>query len=390
MPASLPTRSTATSPTGSIKGKFFRLGSKKKDKKREIQQLSEENQGLKIKLEIADRINGELVERMIKLVKENPFKDFIEIHDGNVHIGDINNTYTTVEVEGVLEGVENLTDKLTAAVNENTAARSLAESKLRNAEVQLKEIKSSLETCKIMLAKLDNKTVKNMGNIKSLLEGLCNDRSDEAVLKEGVKALWGYLFGKKQKVTVPASVKLAVNRIIDTFAFTNWYEFARFLNVDASSIDQDFAVEDEDDIVDICVTILGHWIKLTNDSNGEQLYNLVLQYEQERRTEKTNTYQKDSLSSAKVSCRMSNRPSSDGAGGLTGVPSGNNTRRWADPDKTSQFMHFLESMKSQVSMEQTLSDMHRMVKDIHGTICTDTETPPSPRESRSEPLIAEV
>ncbi|WAR22890.1 hypothetical protein MAR_036559 [Mya arenaria] len=350
MPASLPTRSTATSPTGSIKGKFFRLGSKKKDKKREIQQLSEENQGLKIKLEIADRINGELVERMIKLVKENPFKDFIEIHDGNVHIGDINNTYTTVEVEGVLEGVENLTDKLTAAVNENTAARSLAESKLRNAE------------------------------------GLCKDRSDEAVLKEGVKAFCGYMFSKKQKVTVPASVKLAVNRIIDKFDFTNFYEFASMLNVDPTSIDHEFVVEEADEMTKVCVNILCQWIKESRDSNGDKLYGLVNEYEQERYLEMKNDYKKGTLGRAKSRPRIHSKPDTSLSKCLEGgIDERSIIKKSADPDKPSQFMHFLESMRYQVATEHKLSDIRRLVEDIHGVVCGDTDSVSSPNGSITVP-----
>ncbi|XP_052775904.1 uncharacterized protein LOC128213875 [Mya arenaria] len=369
------------------KGKsFFTLGKKKKDKKREIQRLTDENHDLEIKVEIAERINDELLERMQNLVRDHPYKDLINLHGSNVQIGTNNTIYTVGDIEAVLEDVENLADKLTSAIEENTAARSMAENKLRNAEIQLKEITYSLEGCKTMLAKMDTKSVKNMDNLKSLLEGLCKDRSDEAVLKEGVKAFCGYMFSKKQKVTVPASVKLAVNRIIDKFDFTNFYEFASMLNVDPTSIDHEFVVEEADEMTKVCVNILCQWIKESRDSNGDKLYGLVNEYEQERYLEMKNDYKKGTLGRAKSRPRIHSKPDTSLSKCLEGgIDERSIIKKSADPDKPSQFMHFLESMRYQVATEHKLSDIRRLVEDIHGVVCGDTDSVSSPNGSITVP-----
>jgi len=55
--------------------------------------------------------------------------------------------------------------------------------------------------------------------------------------------------------------------------------------------------------------------------------------------------------------------------------SGHDSRADTNPDRQSQFMHFLESMKYQVTADQKLNRLLSMVEDVYGKLLPDVESP---------------
>ncbi|XP_052276658.1 uncharacterized protein LOC127875940 isoform X1 [Dreissena polymorpha] len=350
LPAILPstTSFSPTSPTSSEYNKeldknhksLFGFGRKKK---RLIQQLRTENTKLRNDLDDARRVIQILTERTQKCFNENPLKEFTHIGGDLVQI-DCNNTYNINDFENMMDDMELLMEKLTGAFEESTHARCEAETKLKDTQLQLHEVTTSLKECTNLLKNLDSKTSSKLKNVLALIAELCNDRSDEAVLTDGIRALQEHMRGKQ--LTVPKPAIHAVRRILNKFNFETSCDFANFLLVDIKVCTE---IRDQSGLTEECLEILGQWMQQITGDPVKTMCTLVKKFEALRSeaTLREYTYYVLNKPSAHEN-KTTKRPTVD-------------LRPLKIPDPESQYMHFLE-------LANKVNETHELTKEIHSLL----------------------
>ncbi|XP_045158337.2 uncharacterized protein LOC123524306 [Mercenaria mercenaria] len=381
-PTSTLHRGSLTSPTSlghqsSIIARFRNSISspKVKDLKRQLRECEEESARINIELQSTTQENSYVNRRLANIVKDNPFNIYINGASGDVNVGNTN-TVVNQSTETVVADLEELTGKLTFAVQENTQERTNTEMKLKSTEVLLKEMKDSLQICTSMLDKLDKNTSNKLGNVKQLLESLTSDRSDDRVIVDGIGRLQQYVIDRKRIVRaadeLPWGVQVAVTRLVNKFGHLTWQEFAEILEVKVSSIQARGRNENTDDAEqpehfdrDMCARILAQWITQSRDNDGHKLLNIVQGFEAQRCREMTETFQKKTVGQSLIPTVVLQNEQNQRSSMAYSETSAGSSQSWGMrrvpsqqlPDHRSQFEHQLEAWKLQVEMNAKLDKM---------------------------------
>lgn len=354
---------------------------KVKELKRKVRQLEEENTSLKAELQNYRQDNTDFNVRLTNLVQGNPFKIYIQGSCRNVQVGGTNNLVQNQQTETLIADLEELTAKLTSAVQENTQERTNAEVKRKHAEVLLKEMKDSLEICKQALNKLDRSTSNKLGQLMELLESLTSDRSDDRVITVGIQRLRQHVLDRKRMVRtadgLPWDVKVAVTRLVNKFDDLTWQEFARIVDVSESAIQARGTNEDRENSdvssllnKDMCARILTQWVSQSTDNDGEKLLNIVHGYEENLSKEMTEYFEKKTVSQSLIPTvvgtvepnQRSSMTFSDTSGG-SGSWSMHRAPSQLLPDQRTQFEHQIEAWKLQEQMNMKLDRILKLMTE---------------------------
>ncbi|XP_060559423.1 uncharacterized protein LOC132719640 [Ruditapes philippinarum] len=398
-PTSTLHRGSLTSPTspGHSSGILARVrnsfsSQKVKDLKRQLRQCEEDIVRIKEELQVTNKENNDATLRLSNILKCNPFNIYISGACRNVHVGDSNTLVQNSGTDDVIGDLEELTGKLTAAVQENTRERTNAEIKLKNNEILLKEMRESLNMCTKMLDKLDKSTSNKLGHVKQMLESLTSDRTDDRVIREGIERMRQHVIDRKRIVRVadelPWAIRVAIYRLVNKFDNFTWQEFAEVVGVNESTIQsRGGRKKDADDIEhsdildnDMCAKILAQWITQSEENDADKLMNIIQEFDAQTSKEMTETFQKKTVGQPLLPTFVEQNQRSSMAYSETSAGSNHSwgMRRVASqqlPDHRSQFEHQLEAWKLQVEMNEKLDKMLKlMVEDRNSGKRKDLKT----------------
>ncbi|XP_045157025.2 uncharacterized protein LOC123523407 [Mercenaria mercenaria] len=319
-------------------------------------------------------------EKIETILHNNPYYVYI-MGSRNVQIGDDN---TIVQDEGNTEQLvaelEELTNKLTSAIQTNTQERAEDERKLRNYDVMFKEFNKGLNILKESLKTLDKNTFKKqLSRDRELLEVLTSDRTDENVITDGIRLLRRFINENMDITDLPLQTETAITRLVNKFGSLkcDCQKFAEILEVDLSRLlsepnESMPALEHYSELDSrMCENILVHWMKKSRDNDAKKLLEKIMIYESKISTEMVKEFEDETIGlQQSVSTQMPSLTLSENSTGSIYIPSDNIYRGQSLqglPDRRSQFMHQLEGLK-------ILVDVQQKVNDIHGNMFRVTET----------------
>ncbi|XP_053389812.1 uncharacterized protein LOC128552774 [Mercenaria mercenaria] len=347
-----------------------------KDANKTNRDLETESIALRQKLKETLNSKSQQSERIEMILHNNPYYLSITA-PRNVQIGDDN---TIVQDEGNTEKLvaelEELTTKLTHAIQTNTQERANAESKIRNYEIMCKEFEDSLNTLK-EFKKIDMNATKNPSREKELLEVLTSDRTDQHVITDGIKYLRRCIDENMDITELPLATETAITRIVNKCESLecSTQSFGDILEVDLSAVLSKLQETESDVTVSskldrkLCENILVHWMNMSRVNDAKKLLERITSYESKLCTEMVKEYEDESFRPQEsLAPQMPSLTLSETSACSADIPS-QNTLRGQNlqglPDVRSRFIHQLEGLEILLQVEGDVKAMSKKIDDIH-------------------------